>query len=110
MQASAGEVTRLLKAWCNGDAGALEQLAPVVESELRLLARVYLRKGSIRPHAATHAALINEAYVRLIEWNAVEWQNRVHFFAVAAKRMRRVLVTQARGTGENGEARRSWSR
>jgi RNA polymerase sigma factor (TIGR02999 family) len=88
------EITVWLKAWCNGDAGALDRLAPVVESELRRLARLYLRKEqpgqTLQP-----TALINEAFLRLIEWNGVEWQNRTHFFAVAAKMMRRILVNQA---------------
>lgn len=91
---AAADVTRLLKAWRRGDEAALEQLAPLVESELRRLARVYLRKEgpgqTLQP-----TALINEAYLRLIDWNAVEWQDRAHFFAVAAKMMRRVLVNRA---------------
>ena len=89
-----GEVTRLLKAWCNGDKSALEQLAPVVESELRRIARRHL--GNERPgHTLQPTALMNEVYVRLIEWQGVEWQNRAQFYAVAAKMMRRVLVNQA---------------
>ncbi len=88
------EVTQLLHAWCNGDQSALARLAPIVESELRRLARGYLsREGAGNTLQAT--ALVNEAYLRLIEWNAVEWQNRAHFYAVAAKIMRRVLVNQA---------------
>jgi RNA polymerase sigma-70 factor (ECF subfamily) len=88
------EITQLLNAWCKGDQDALEQLAPLVESELRRLARVYLRKEAAgTPLEPT--ALVNEAYLRLIEWNAVEWQGRAHFYAVAAKMMRRVLVNQA---------------
>jgi len=88
------EITQLLNAWCKGDQDALEQLAPLVESELRRLARVYLRREAVgTPLEPT--ALINEAYLRLIEWNTLEWQNRAHFYAVAAKIMRRVLVNQA---------------
>jgi RNA polymerase sigma factor (TIGR02999 family) len=88
------EITQLLNAWCKGDQDALEQLAPLVESELRRLARVYLRKEAAgTPLEPT--ALVNEAYLRLIEWNTVEWQSRAHFYAVAAKMMRRVLVNQA---------------
>ena len=90
MQASTGEVTRLLKAWCKGDARALEQLAPVVEQELRRLARIYL-SGETAGHTLQPTALINEAYLRLLEWNAVEWQDRAHFLAVAAK----ILVNHA---------------
>jgi RNA polymerase sigma factor (TIGR02999 family) len=94
MPAPASEVTRLLKGWCQGDASALERLAPLVESELRRIARRYLSKQgpgqTLQP-----TALVNEAYLRLIQWNAVEWQDRAHFYAVAAKMMRRVLVNQA---------------
>jgi RNA polymerase sigma-70 factor (ECF subfamily) len=93
-----GEVTQLLNAWCKGDAQALERLAPVVETELRRLARKYLSReqagDTLQP-----TALVNEAYVRLIGWNAMEWQNRTHFYAVAAKMMRRILVNQAISKG-----------
>jgi RNA polymerase sigma factor (TIGR02999 family) len=88
------EVTQLLNAWCKGDASALEQLAPIVESELRRIARQYLSREA-PGHTLQPTALINEAYLRLIEWNTLEWQSRAHFFAVAAKMMRRVLVNQA---------------
>ena len=94
MHSQKGEITRLLNAWRNGDQAALEQLAPAVESELHQLARLYLSKepagNTLQP-----TALVNEAYLRLIEWNTVEWQNRAHFYAVAAKIMRRLLVNQA---------------
>jgi RNA polymerase sigma-70 factor (ECF subfamily) len=94
MDPAAGNVTRLLKAWRNGDAEALAQIAPLVEAELRRLARNYLRReGPNRTLQPTE--LINEAYARLIEWNAVEWQDRSHFLAVASKIMRRVLVNRA---------------
>ncbi len=88
------EVTILLKAWCQGKAEALDQLAPVVESELRRLARSYLSRES-SGHTLQPTALINEAYMRLIEWNSADWKDRTHFFAVAAKMMRRILVSQA---------------
>src|SRR5215813_11337183 len=94
MHPLAGEVTQLLNAWCKGDAQALEQLAPVVETELRRLARLYLSKERAG-HTLQPTALVNEAYVRLIGWDAVEWQNRAHFYAVASKMMRRILVDQA---------------
>jgi len=94
MPATASEVTRLLKGWCQGDASALERLAPLVESELRRIARQYLSKQG-PGHTLQPTALINEAYLRLIQWHAVEWQDRAHFYAVAAKIMRRVLVNQA---------------
>lgn len=94
MRPSAAEITHLLNAWRHGDQSALERLAPVVESELRTLARVYLSKEG-PGNVLQPTALVNEAYLRLIEWTAVEWQNRAHFYAVAAKMMRRVLVNQA---------------
>lgn len=94
MHPAAGEVTQLLNAWCSGDTEALDRLAPVVESELRRLARVYLSREDAG-HTLQPTALINEAYLRLIEWKAVGWQNRAHFYAVAAKMMRRILVNQA---------------
>jgi RNA polymerase sigma-70 factor, ECF subfamily len=94
MQPNTSELTQLLNAWCKGDHDALEQLAPVVESELRRLARAYLSREAA-DNTLQPTALINEAYLRLIEWNTVTWQDRAHFYAVAAKIMRRVLVNQA---------------
>src|SRR6516225_8533223 len=98
MQSPSGEVTQLLNAWCKGDAEALERLAPVVEAELRRLARLYLSREAA-DHTLQPTALVNEAYLRLIEWNSVGWQNRAHFYAVAAKMMRRVLVNHALAQG-----------
>jgi RNA polymerase sigma factor (TIGR02999 family) len=93
-----GEVTQLLNAWSRGDAKALESLAPMVESELRKVARAYL--SSEEPgNTLQPTALINEAYLRLIEWKAMEWQGRAHFYAVAAKLMRRILVNHAESRG-----------
>jgi RNA polymerase sigma factor (TIGR02999 family) len=89
-----GEVTRLLKAWCHGDARALERLAPMVEQELRRIASRYLRRESAG-HTLQPTALVNEAYLRLLNWNTVEWRDRSHFLAVAAKMMRRILVNHA---------------
>lgn len=94
MSPSPSDITQLLNAWCQGDAGALEELAPLVEGELRRLARAYLSREAAN-NTLQPTALVNEAYVRLIEWSAVEWKNRAHFYAVAAKIMRRVLVNQA---------------
>src|SRR5437764_9910228 len=90
-----GEVTRLLKAWCKGDARALERLAPMVEQELRRLARAYLQREAAG-HTLQPTALVNEAYLRLLDWNAVEWRDRAHFLAVAAKMMRRILLNARR--------------
>ncbi|HEY7783986.1 MAG TPA: sigma-70 family RNA polymerase sigma factor [Pyrinomonadaceae bacterium] len=89
------EITRLLVAWSEGDQSALEQLAPLVHSELRRLAHHYMdreRSG----HTLQTSALVNEAYIRLIDWKNVQWKNRAHFFAVSAQLMRRILVDFAR--------------
>ena len=89
------EITQLLTAWSEGDQSALHQLAPLIHSELHRLAHHYMRRE--RPgHLLQTSALVNEAYVRLIDWKNVRWQNRAHFFAVAAQMMRRILVDFAR--------------
>ena len=89
------EITRLLVAWGDGDQSALEELAPLVQEELHRLAHHYM--GRERPgHTLQTSALVNEAYIRLIDWKNVRWQNRAHFFAVAAQLMRRTLVDFAR--------------
>src|SRR3954447_14475992 len=89
-----GDATLLLKAWCRGDARALERLAPIVEQELRRIASRYLQRESAG-HTLQPTALVNEAYLRLLDWNNVEWQDRAHFLAVAAQMMRRILVNHA---------------
>ena len=90
--------TALLLAWRRGDAAALDQLMPMVHDELRRLARRYMAQE--RPdHTLQPTALVNEAYLRLIEVHQVDWQNRGHFFAMAARVMRRVLVDAARAHG-----------
>ncbi len=89
------EVTRLLMAWGAGDSAALAQLAPLVEAELEQLAHAYLRKERAG-HTLQTGALVNEAYLRLIDWQSVGWQNRAHFVGVAARLMRNVLVDYAR--------------
>ena len=96
MQAdSSKEITRLLVAWGDGDQAALEELAPLVHSELHRLAHHYM--GREQPgHTLQTSALVNEAYIRLIDWKNVHWQNRAHFFAVSAQLMRRILVDFAR--------------
>lgn len=96
MADSPGDVTRLLQAWSQGDPDALERLAPMVEAELRRIARIHLGNEAAG-HTLEPTALINEAYVRLLNWNPVEWQGRSQFFAVASKMMRRILVNYARG-------------
>jgi RNA polymerase sigma-70 factor (ECF subfamily) len=95
MVSSPHEVTRLMRAWSDGDEAALARLAPLVEAELHRLAGSYLRRE--RPgHTLQTTALVNEAYLRLIDDSAVQWQNRAHFYGIAARLMRRVLVDHAR--------------
>ena len=92
---SSHEVTQLLLAWSNGDQAALEQFIPLVYRELRRLAKGYMRQE--RPgHLLQTTALINEAYLRLIDCKQVHWRNRAYFFGVAAQLMRRILVDFAR--------------
>lgn len=89
------DVSGLLRAWTGGDRGALDQLTPVVYDELRRLARRYMRRE--RPdHSLQATALVNEAYMRLADYNRMQWQNRAHFFAIASQLMRRILVEHAR--------------
>jgi RNA polymerase sigma factor (TIGR02999 family) len=92
---SAHEVTELLQAWSAGDREALERLTPIVHAELHRIAKRYISRE--RPgHTLQTTALVNEAYVRLIDWKNVRWQNRAHFFGVSAQLMRRILVDFAR--------------
>ena len=94
-ETGAHELTELLLAWGNGDEEALARIAPLVHAELYRLAKRYMSRE--RPdHLLQTSAHINEAYVRLIDWKAVRWQNRAHFFGVAAQMMRRILVDFAR--------------
>jgi RNA polymerase sigma-70 factor, ECF subfamily len=89
------EVSLLLQAWSEGDRGALEKLTPIVYQELRRLARHYMRQE--RPgHSLQTTALVHEAYLRLVDYKRMQWQNRAHFFAVSAQAMRRILVDHAR--------------
>ena len=89
------QITQLLKQWGEGQGQALDELMPLVYDELKRLAGSYLRRE--RPgHTLQSAALVNEAYVRLIDQNQVQWQNRAHFFGIAAQMMRRILVDHAR--------------
>ena len=93
--ASPQEVTQLLAAWSDGDEAALEQLVPIIQAELHRLARHYLKRE--RPgHTLQTSALVNEAYVRLINWKAARFESRAHFFGVSAQLMRRILVDFAR--------------
>ena len=84
-----------MRAWGGGDEGALEQLTPAVYTELHRLARRYMRRERAGQTLQT-SALVNEAYLRLVDVDKVNWQDRAHFFAVAAHMMRRILVDAAR--------------
>jgi RNA polymerase sigma-70 factor (ECF subfamily) len=88
-------VCELLRAWSDGDTSALERLAPIVYDELHRLARRYMR-GERPGHSLQTTALVNEAYMRLVGYERMQWQNRAHFFAVSAQLMRRILVEHAR--------------
>lgn len=104
------DVTRLLHDWSEGDEGAAERLMPLVYDELRRLARDYLRRE--RPdHTLQPTALVNEAYLKLVDQSRVNWQNRHHFYGIAAQMMRRVLVDHARAHAaeKRGGARRKVS-
>jgi len=89
------EITQQLIAWSQGDKQALELLIPAVYQELRNMADRYLRRESAG-HSLQPTALVHEAYLRLIDQTQVEWQNRAHFFGVAAQMMRRILVDHAK--------------
>jgi RNA polymerase sigma-70 factor (ECF subfamily) len=89
------DVSALLRAWSDGDQGALEKLTPIVYGELRRLASRYM-KGERSGHSLQTTALVNEAYMRLVDYRRMQWQNRAHFFAVSAQLMRRILVDHAR--------------
>ena len=89
------EVTQLLVAWSNGDRAALDRLMPLVYGELHRLAHHYMTRE--RPgHSLQTTALVNEAYLRLVDQKQVHWKNRAHFFGIAAQLMRRILVDDAR--------------
>src|ERR1700676_4436568 len=89
------DVSTLIRAWGDGDRDALDRLTPVVYDELRRLARRYMR-GEPPGHSLQTTALVNEAYMRLVDYKSMQWQNRAHFFAVSAQLMRRILVEHAR--------------
>jgi RNA polymerase sigma factor (TIGR02999 family) len=92
------DVTGLLLAWGQGDEVALNQLIPLVHQELHRIARAHMR-GERAGHSLQATALVNEAYLRLVDVQRVKWQNRAHFFAMSARLMRRVLVDIARAKG-----------
>ena len=93
--AARGDITALLEAWREGDQTALEKLTPIVYKELHRLAGRYMR-GERPGHSLQTTALVNEAYMRLVDYKRMHWQNRAHFFAVSAQLIRRILVEHAR--------------
>jgi RNA polymerase sigma factor (TIGR02999 family) len=98
MAPSQREVTELLLAWGQGQESALQQLVPLVHQELKRLARRYMA-GERPDHTLQTTALVNEAYMRLVDCQRVDWQDRAHFFAISARMMRRILVDYARSRG-----------
>lgn len=90
------EVSQLLLDWSKGDDTALNKLIPVIYQELQRLAHHYMRQERVE-HTLQTTALVNEAYMRLVSYQMIQWQGRTHFFAVAAQAMRRILVEHARG-------------
>jgi RNA polymerase sigma factor (TIGR02999 family) len=95
---STHEVTQLLKAWTTGDEQALEKLTPLVYQQLHRAAQRYMA-GERSGHVLQTTALVNEVYLRLVDCNQIDWQDRAHFFAVSAQLMRRILVDFARSRG-----------
>ena len=93
--AARGDITALLEAWREGDQTALEKLTPIVYKELHRLAGRYMR-GERPGHSLQTTDLVNEAYMRLVDYKRMHWQNRAHFFAVSAQLIRRILVDHAR--------------
>lgn len=101
----APQITLLLDAWRAGSGSALDELVPLVEAELRRLARGYLRREQ-PGHVLQTTALVNEAFVRLVGWQEVKWQNRAHFIAMAAQLMRHILVDIARRRARSADGPR----
>jgi RNA polymerase sigma factor (TIGR02999 family) len=97
-QSSSQELTHLLLAWRQGEREALDKLIPVIYEELRRIAHSYIR-GERQGHTLQTTALVNEAYLRLIDCSRVNWQSRAHFLAVSAQLMRRILIDYARSRG-----------
>jgi RNA polymerase sigma-70 factor, ECF subfamily len=94
------QISQLLLDWSAGDKAALDKLMPLVHEELRRLARHYMRRER-QGHTLQTSALVNEAYLRLVDYQRMRWQDRAHFFAVAAQAMRRILVDHARSHVRN---------
>jgi RNA polymerase sigma-70 factor (ECF subfamily) len=102
------QITQLLLDWSDGDQDALNKLIPLVYQELKRIARYYMRRERAG-HTLQTSALVNEAYIRLVDYKKMRWQDRAHFLAVAAQAMRRILVEHARGhtrAKRGGDARK----
>ena len=99
------QITELLAAWSDGEQTAMEKLLPLVEAELRRIAHNYMRRENAN-HTLQTSALVNEAYLKLVNQREVRWQNRAHFFALSAQIMRRILLNHARDrrAGKRGGA------
>ena len=95
MEMEPADATALLRAWSEGDQSALEKLMPIVYDELHRLARRHMRRERAG-HSLQTTALVNEAYIRLVDYKRMQWSDRAHFFAVSAQLMRRILVEHAR--------------
>ena len=92
---TSAQVTQLLRSWSAGDEAALEKLTPLIYAELHRLARGYMRRER-EGHTLQTTALINEAFLKLIDWKKAKWENRAHFFGISARMMRQILVSYAR--------------
>src|SRR4051812_30606744 len=97
------QITELLRAWSAGEHAALDQIFPVLQEELKQVAQRYMHRER-KDHTLQPSALVNEAFLRLVELHGVQWQDRAHFFAVSAQIMRRILVNHAvaRGAEKRG--------
>src|SRR5258707_6903021 len=95
VEPAVGDISKLLRAWSDGDQSALDRVPPIVYDDLRRRARRYMKRERAG-HSLQTTALVNEAYMRLVDYERMEWQNRAHFFAVSAQLMRRILVEHAR--------------
>jgi RNA polymerase sigma-70 factor (ECF subfamily) len=105
---STDQLTQLLRAWSDGEEGALERLTPLVEMELRRLARAYMSRER-QGHTLQPTALVNETFLRMVDAQGISWQDRAHFLGICARLMRRVLVDYARARGyqkRGGDVRR----
>ena len=100
---STQEITQLLQKWSDGNQSALDELTPVIYAELHRIAQRYMSRER-ENHTLQTSALVNEAYIRLIDWKTAKWENRAHFFGVSAQLMRRILVDFARKRPRNGDA------